>query len=240
MGSIPVRVTKKETIHPDGFFFGDSYVGPNPLGSIARQFHAQAWQRYVMPLVLTCGQNKCRGDTEPTQSAEYSRTGQQLIYRVRIPQETIHPDGFFFGDSYVGPNPLGSIARQFHAQAWQRYVMPLVLTCGQNKCRGDTEPTQPAEYSRTVLSLIHSLQITQKSRHPYDAWIFSLLRTPLRSEHPRDGRKNIKNWNPNDAVRRILSHSAWNSCGFQGSLFALSCLTSWGKCGTLCLVIQNT
>ena len=90
MGSIPVRVTKKETIHPDGFFFGDSYVGPNPLGSIARQFHAQAWQRYAMPLVLTCGQNKCRGDTEPTQSAEYSRTGQQLIYRVRIPQETIH------------------------------------------------------------------------------------------------------------------------------------------------------
>lgn len=71
-------------------FLGDSYVGPNPLGSIARQFHAQAWQRYAMPLVLTCGQNKCRGDTEPTQSAEYSRTGQQLIYRVRIPQETIH------------------------------------------------------------------------------------------------------------------------------------------------------
>jgi len=93
------------------------------LGSIARQFHAQAWQRYAMPLVLTCGQNKCRGDTEPTQSAEYSRTGQQLIYRVRIPQETIHPDGFFFGDSYVGPNPLGSIARQFHAQAWQRCVI---------------------------------------------------------------------------------------------------------------------
>ena len=123
MGSIPVRVTKKETIHPDGFFFGDSYVGPNPLGSIARQFHAQAWQRYAMPLVLTCGQNKCRGDTEPTQSAEYSRMGQQLIYRVRIPKETIHPDGFFFGDSYVGPNPLGSIARQFHAQAWQRYVI---------------------------------------------------------------------------------------------------------------------
>ena len=171
MGSIPVRVTKKETIHPDGFFFGDSYVGPNPLGSIARQFHAQAWQRYAMPLVLTCGQNKCRGDTEPTQSAEYSRTGQQLIYRVRIPQETIHPDGFFFGDSYVGPNPLGSIARQFHAQAWQRYAMPLVLTCGQNKCRGDTEPTQSAEYSRTGQQLIYRVRIPKETIHP-DGFFF--------------------------------------------------------------------
>ena len=34
MGSIPVRVTKKETIHSDGFFFGYSYIEPNPSGPI--------------------------------------------------------------------------------------------------------------------------------------------------------------------------------------------------------------
>ena len=96
----------------------------------------------------------------------------------------------FLGDSYVGPNPLGSITRQFHAQAWQRYVI-----------------SQPSDNTKIQTSL----------------WCldFSLLRTPLRSERPRDGRKNIKNWNPNDEVRRILSHSAWNSCGFQGNVINL-------------------
>ena len=36
MGSIPVRVTKKEAIRKDGFFFGDWYVGANLSGSTAR------------------------------------------------------------------------------------------------------------------------------------------------------------------------------------------------------------
>ncbi len=49
MGSIPVRVTKKETIRMDGFFFGYSYVEPNPSGSITSIFSAPALRLHLQP-----------------------------------------------------------------------------------------------------------------------------------------------------------------------------------------------
>ncbi len=102
MGSIPVRVTKKETIRMDGFFFGYSYVGLTPSGSITSILpssdgrdaaHRSFWR----------SQKKMRRDTEPAQLAEYrpeilcvstaaapppkySRAIPQLIYRAHITQ----------------------------------------------------------------------------------------------------------------------------------------------------------
>lgn len=49
MGSIPVRVTKKETIRMDGFFFGYSYVEPSPSGSITSIFSAPALRLQMQP-----------------------------------------------------------------------------------------------------------------------------------------------------------------------------------------------
>ena len=60
MGSIPVRVTKKETIHSDGFFFGYLYVEPGASGSTARKFCAPAQRRHIVPPVLAAGQNNFR------------------------------------------------------------------------------------------------------------------------------------------------------------------------------------
>ena len=48
MGSIPVRVTKKEAIRKDGFFFGDWYVGANLSGSTARFFAARKQQTKIL------------------------------------------------------------------------------------------------------------------------------------------------------------------------------------------------
>ena len=56
------------------------------------------------------------------------KTVQPKLYRSLFPHDVFLSGAAFrmvsfLGDSYVGPNPLGSIARQFHAQAWQRYVI---------------------------------------------------------------------------------------------------------------------
>ena len=75
-------------------FFCAPCIEPNPSGSTARQFHAQAWQRYGIPLVLTCGQNNCRGDTQPTQSAEYSRSS--YLYMVYPPPNVVRDGWGFF------------------------------------------------------------------------------------------------------------------------------------------------
>ncbi len=122
-----------------------------------------------MPLVLTPA---VKTNAEVTRSRRsrrsIPRTGQQLIYRLSSDTTRNHPSGWFFlGDSYVGPNLIGSIASSAIPCASMAAVcMPLVLTRGQNKCRERHGATQPAEYSPYGSAIDLSAWIIKETIHP--------------------------------------------------------------------------